>query len=93
MISHHFQNPATAFRLRQGSSTFYLETDQSSHIYEGSLFKRGAIVKNWKQRWFMLDMDKGEVSLTNVHIPAHFTSWYEIKYLMPLPAHLMYIRN
>jgi myotubularin-related protein 5/13 len=50
-----------AFRMRQGSSTFYIETERASHIYEGHLFKKGYFVKNWKQRWFVLDSEKGEV--------------------------------
>ena len=47
--------------MRQGSSTFYIETERASHIYEGHLFKKGYFVKNWKQRWFVLDSEKGEV--------------------------------
>ena len=54
------------YRIRKGSSTFYLENDESSQIFEGLLFKKGAMIRNWKQRWFVLDATSGEVRLLNI---------------------------
>ena len=31
-------------------------------IFEGLLYRKGAIVKNWKFRWFLLSPTQGEVS-------------------------------
>ena len=31
-------------------------------IFEGLLYKKGAIVKNWKFRWFLLSPTQGEVN-------------------------------
>ena len=47
---------------RLASSTFYAgKTMDESQTSEGFLYKRGKIVKNWKQRWFILDTDRREV--------------------------------
>lgn len=29
---------------------------------EGFLFKKGGVVKNWKERYFVLNLEKGHVS-------------------------------
>lgn len=51
-------------RVRHSSSTFYNghSVPEVSHISEGWLYKRGKIVRNWKQRWFILNKEKGNVS-------------------------------
>jgi len=48
---------------RLASSTFYAgKTTDEPQTSEGFLYKRGKIVKNWKQRWFILDTDRRELS-------------------------------
>ncbi len=37
--------------------------DGMPQINEGYLYKKGKIVRNWKLRWFVMDAEKGEVSV------------------------------
>jgi len=55
------EKPEEVFRRRTGSSMFYV--DRRSKTYEGYLFKKGKMVKNWKLRWFILDLETKEVRL------------------------------
>lgn len=57
--------PEKGHRVRHASSTFYIGRsvpEEVSHISEGWLYKKGKIVRSWKQRWFILDTEKGDVS-------------------------------
>ena len=48
----------------RGSSQIYHEfssTPTEHRTHEGYLFKRGALLKGWKQRWFVLDSMKHQV--------------------------------
>ena len=57
--------PEKGHRVRHASSTFYIGRsvpEEASYVSEGWLYKRGKIVRNWKQRWFILDTEKGDVS-------------------------------
>ena len=52
------------FRFRQGSSMFYVQNSANlgGQIFEGLLYRKGAIVKNWKFRWFLLSTTQREES-------------------------------
>jgi len=56
---------------------FYV--DRRSKTYEGYLYKKGKMVKNWKLRWFILDLESKEVSImsteyTVTQVP-HLSIW------------------
>ena len=47
-------------RKRTGSSLFYI--NHKNTTYEGYLYKKGKMVKSWRLRWFVLDLESKMVS-------------------------------
>ena len=47
-------------RKRTGSSLFYI--NHKNTTYEGYLYKKGKMVKSWRLRWFVLDLETKMVS-------------------------------
>ena len=46
----------------QSAYTHYSSEPTEHRTHEGYLYKRGALLKGWKQRWFVLDHMKHQVS-------------------------------
>ena len=62
------EGPERSQWSRHASSVFFSSRgsnvlDGAAQISEGYLYKRGKIVRNWKQRWFVLDTEKKEVGV------------------------------
>ena len=72
-----------------------LKAPLSSAVYSGLLFKKGKIVRSWKQRKFVLDPTKGEVIYAcNKHVLVCIcTLSYSSMFFKPYNPQLSYLED